>query len=110
MGFNKTIYRFQYKVFTGIIYISWVLYILIALGLSANAPEYLYILNSVVKIYVSLFLIIRFNPFRRVKFTELDAKIAFSAGVFLIATTTINTILQHYLSNITHYLPKLNFT
>ena len=59
------------------------------------------------KIYVSLFLIYRFNPLRRVNFTRLDAKIAFSAGLFLITTTAINTILKTYLSNITQYLEFL---
>ena len=100
MAFNKDIHKFQNTAFDIIVYITWILYIVIALGLSASAPQYLDTLHSFVKLYVSLFLIIRFNPFRRVKFTQLDAKIAFSAGVFLLATTAINGILQHYLSNL----------
>jgi hypothetical protein len=44
-----------------------------------------------------LFLIIRFNPFRKVQFTELDGRIAFSAGVFLLATTAIDTVVKTYL-------------
>ncbi len=100
MDFNKYIHNFQTNAFIIIVYISWILYIAIALGLSANAPQYLDTLQSFVKMYVSLFLIIRFNPFRRVKFTKLDAKIAFSAGIFLLATTALNSILQNYLSNL----------
>ena len=76
---------------------TWALYISIILGLSANAPQYLDDLQYYVKMYVSLFLIVRFNPFRTVRFTELDGKIAFSAGVFLLASTAINTIVQSYL-------------
>jgi hypothetical protein len=74
MVFYKNVHDFQYKVFTIIIYLTWALYIAIALGLSAKAPQYLKDLQYYVKIYVSLFLILRFNPFRRVKFTSLDAK------------------------------------
>jgi hypothetical protein len=86
------------------VYITWFLYIAIALGLSANAPEYLDDLQYYIKLYVSLFLIYRFNPFRRVKFTGLDAKIAFSAGTFLLATTAFDSILKTYLGKIRELL------
>ena len=103
MVFYKNVHDFQYKVFTIIIYLTWALYIAIALGLSAKAPQYLTDLQYYVKIYVSLFLILRFNPFRRVKFTNLDAKIAFSAGLFLLATTAIDSILKTYLEEIKRF-------
>jgi hypothetical protein len=102
--FNRTLHVAQVYIFNIIIYVTWALYILIVLGLSANAPQYLDDLQYYVKIYVSLFLIYRFNPFRRVKFTQLDAKIAFSAGLFLFTTTAINQILMTYLDDIKHYL------
>lgn len=100
MPFNKNIHNFQDKAYDIIVYITWVLYLVIALGISANAPQYLNELQYYVKLYVSLFLIFRFNPFRKVHFTELDAKIAFSAGVFLLTTTAISNILETYLTKI----------
>lgn len=100
MVFNRTLYKFQNNAYNIIIILTWILYILIALGLSANAPQYLDDLQSFVKIYISLFLIYRFNPFRRVKFTSFDAKIAFSAGLFLLATTAINNIIETYIKKI----------
>jgi hypothetical protein len=102
--FNKDIHKFQNQIYDIVVYITWALYIAIALGLSANAPQYLDDLQYYIKMYVSLFLIYRFNPFRRVKFTGLDAKIAFSAGVFLLTTTAINTILTSYLTIVKQYL------
>jgi hypothetical protein len=110
MVFNKNIHSFQNKAFNIIIYLTWILYISFVLGLSANAPQYLDILQSFVKIYVSLFLIIRFNPFRRVKFTGLDAKIAFSAGIFLLGTTAIDSILNNYLTELKQYIEIFKFT
>lgn len=107
--FNKDIHRFQNKIYDIVVYVTWALYIAIALGLSANAPQYLDDLQYYVKMYVSLFLIYRFNPFRRVKFTGLDAKIAFSAGIFLLTTTAINTILTSYVKNINQYLSFIRF-
>ena len=99
---NKDIYKFQSKMFTIIIYLTWILYIVIALGLSASAPQYLDDLQYYVKIYICLFLIYRFNPFTYVKFTQLDSRIAFSAGLFLLATTAIGSFLKNYLTQIKH--------
>ena len=78
------LYDFQFNLVTAITAITYTLYIVIALGISASAPMYLKDLVYYTKIYVSLFLIVRFNPFRSVKFTPLDAKIAFNAGMFLL--------------------------
>jgi hypothetical protein len=104
MIFNINIHRLHNKAYDIIIYITWFLYVVIALGLSANAPQYLEDMQYYIKMYVSLFLIYRFNPFRRVTFTGLDAKIAFSSGVFLLATTAINTGLQKYTTELKQYL------
>jgi hypothetical protein len=104
MVFNKDIHRLQNRLFDALLYLTYILYIVVALGLSANAPQYLDELQRYIKLYVSLFLIYRFNPFRRVKFTGLDAKIAFNAGWFLLATTFVDSMLQNYLETIKDYL------
>ena len=64
--------------------------------MSTNAPAYLESLDSFVRIYISLFLLIRFNPFQKIVFTDLDRKIGFSAGLFLFTTTTINHVMITY--------------
>jgi len=101
---NKSVYHFQESVFTTMIYLSWFLYIIILLGLSEKAPQYLDELEYYVKIYVGVFLLIRFNPFWHVEFTELDGKIAFSAAFFLLATTAIDGIVKKYLDYIRQHL------
>jgi hypothetical protein len=101
---QSDLYVFQSQAFSFIIYLTWGLYFIILLGLSAKAPQYLNDLQYYVKIYVSFFLILRFNPFRRTKFTELDARIAFSSGMFLLTTTAIDKILITYLKEIKTYL------
>lgn len=102
--FSRELNDFQLKVFNLTVFITWLLYIVIALGISVNAPEYLDTLQYYVKIYICLFLMYRFNPLRRVRFTSLDAKIAFSAGIFLFTTTYVNVILQNYLKEITSFI------
>lgn len=104
MIFDKELNEFQTNIFNMSVIATWVLYIFIALGLSVKAPEYLDTLQYYVKLYVSLFLMYRFNPFRHVKFTNLDAKIAFTAGALLFTTTYINAIIQNYLQDISSFI------
>ena len=100
MFFSKDLHKFQTQMFDIITILSFILYFVIAIGISANAPEYLGTLQSYTKLYVSLFLIWRFNPFRLVRFTELDGRIALSAGIFLLTTTAFDSIVTYYLNSI----------
>jgi hypothetical protein len=98
---SSKLHKFQEYMFNFIFLIIYFLYFIIALGLSATAPKYLSFLDYYIKIYVSLFLLLRFNPFRKLKFTRLDKQIAFSAGFFILsATTSINTKIINYIKNI----------
>lgn len=97
---SKKIYDVQNRAFDIFIYISWILYLAILFGVSVNAPSYLDSVDYYAKLYVSLFLLYRFNVFRKITFTDLDRKIAFSAGVFLFATTALNQTLTAYLDPI----------
>lgn len=107
---SKKIYDVQNRAFDIFIFISWVLYFAILFGVSVNAPSYLDNVDYYAKLYVSLFLLYRFNVFRKITFTDLDRKIAFSAGVFLFATTALNQTLTAYLdpikSKISSILPN----
>lgn len=99
MSLNKELYKFQDFWFNIFIITTYALYILFAVGIFKSAPQYLETLDYYVKIYISLFLLWRFNPFRTINFTELDRKISFSAGLFLFTTSAINQILTKYLDN-----------
>jgi hypothetical protein len=105
---KNDLYIYQNRIFDVIIIISWILYFFIALRLSVKAPDYLDDLEYYIKIYVSLFLLYRFMPFRKVSFTDLDKKIAFNAGIFLFTATTINSILITYIKNIKSYVLSSN--
>jgi hypothetical protein len=92
------LYEFQDKVFDYVTVFIYILYIVIAFGLSTSAPKYLDDLLFYTKMYISLFLIYRFNPFTLSKFTPLDAKIAYNAGIFLLFTTVLNSVLVNYIN------------
>lgn len=67
------------------------------LELSHKIPEYLTILQNVLKYYVCFFLIIRFNPFiSHSEFTQFDADVVFSSAIFLLLTTSLTSIVTNY--------------
>jgi len=101
---NKNLTKIQSWAFVATIVISYILYFCIAIGVFLQAPEYLETLRNWVKIYVSLFLILRFNPFRHVQFGSLDRMIAFNAGVFLLLTTSLTQVLITYVHEIKQYM------
>ena len=98
----------QITFFNYIVFISYTLYFLALFGLSSTAPKYLDVLQSWVKIAVGLFLIWRFNGFRKIQYNRLDSKIAFSAGVFLLTTSFIDQIIKNYIlvlkEQVIHYM------
>jgi len=101
------LYHLQKNVYSTIIIVTWCLYIIIILGLSTVAPKYLIQIQTLSKIYFSLFLIYRFNPLKNIEFTDLDGKIAFSAGLFLLMTTAVSTMITEGIIKIADKSPTL---
>ena len=83
-----------------LIYASYFLYIVSFLGISFIAPEYHNLLIEIIKIYVCLLLIFKFNPFGNKECTKLDRELAFSAACFLILTTVLGQAAEYYTDNI----------
>ena len=69
------------------------------LEMSHKIPEYLTILQNVLKYYVCFFLIVRFNPFiSHSEFTQFDADVVFSSAIFLLLTTSLTSIITNYVT------------
>ena len=84
-------YKTQEAFYDVVSYFSFFLIFASILGLSAFAPEYVSDLNYFLMLYVAIILIWRFHPFRVTpKFTNLDRKIAFTAGCFILTTNFVN--------------------
>jgi len=104
---NKELNDVQEKFFTIFVYVSYILIVISALGFSESAPKYLEYLDYYVRIYICLFLIWRFNPLRsKYEFTDLDRKIAFSAGVFISTTTYLKEYLNYVKTKINAFIKK----
>jgi hypothetical protein len=97
---DKQIHKAQELFFNLFIIITYILLILSAIGFSQMAPKYLETMDYYVKVYISLFLVWRFNPFRtHYEFTDLDRKIAFNAGMFILTTSALNQYLTSFINN-----------
>lgn len=102
---KKKLNKFQERIFDIVTYLTFFLIILSSLGLSQSAPQYLNTLDYYIRIYICLFLIWRFNPIRSsFEFTNLDRKIAFSAGAFILTTTILNEYLVYFKDKIRQHI------
>ena len=102
---KQQLHKWQDRLFTIFIYFSYMLLILSAFGLSETVPKFLQSLDYYVRIYICLFLIWRFNPLRsNYEFTDLDRKIAFTAGLFILTTTALNQYVEQLKSSVKNIL------
>ena len=97
---QKYIHKSQEFFFNTFIIITYISYIAVAIGLLPTFPYYLNYLNTFIHFYICFFLLYRFNPFRKVEFTELDRKIVFSSGILLFTTFVLNSSTMHFLRNL----------
>lgn len=92
---KSQLHRLQEILFNIFIVVTYLLIIISSFGLSDSAQKYLKMLDYYIRIYVCLFLMWRFNPFRSYyEFTNLDRKVAFSAGLLILTTTALNQYLN----------------
>lgn len=88
---HKSTYRY-------ILYLNYFLYFIAVTGIFAFEPEYLTIFNDLIKYYIGLFLIVRYNPIVSInKITTFDKEIVFSAAIFILLTTAVATLSQRYI-------------
>lgn len=96
---------YQYSV-----YLIYILYTVTLLGVWNEAPHYLNAVEYFFQLFVGGLLVWLNNPFTKHKYRPIDKKIAFSAGIFLLTTTTLSSFikrlqdpLQKQLNNSGHF-------
>jgi len=99
--------KMQHRTLDTVLFITYVFYISIALGVYFISPQYINLLHNIVKLYICFFLIYRFNPWRTVNCTYLDRRVAFTAGFFLLSTTIFENILHYFLSKTETHVKKI---
>ena len=88
------------KIYLFFYYLAWILYIFSLIGLTQFGFKFFDGVQRYLRIYISLFLIIKFNPWGIVsksgKITKFDRIIAFQAGIFILTTTLLNKVISNY--------------
>ena len=93
-------HSFTQKFYYFITVLMWLMYIIALTGVITFNPAYINMLDNVAKLYVAVFLIIRFNPFiKNVEMTKFDKDVVLSAGVFLLLSSTITIAARTYFEN-----------
>ena len=75
-----------YLISIGILYL---IYFLVFFGLFNINKEYTRLFSNFIQLGICLFLIIRFNPFRKHELKEFDGVIIFGSAMFLLANLGI---------------------
>jgi len=93
MGIYKWLYETNDVIFNVAITLIWILLFFSIINIySDKTKELLATVSYYIRVYVCIFLIVRFNPFysfftkKRFVFTELDRKIAYSSGITILTT------------------------
>lgn len=86
-------------VFTYTVLMLNIAYAGLAVGLLSKKPDILDKIDYSVKVFISVFLVWRFNPLFPAKFTEFDRKVVFSAGTFLFTVTIVDYYLSEYVKS-----------
>jgi hypothetical protein len=98
---NKDFYNFEVKFLQYFSFITKLTVVLFIIGFFQSKPTFIIQFNFVVKVILALFLIYRFNSYRKhkIEFTELDRKVCYSAGIYIILISFFD-LINHYTNSI----------
>lgn len=93
---NSDTIKWHQKIFLNTLYLTWLLYPLsLFIEKQYDLQNVLHFVDLAVKLYVSIVLIYKFNPwFGNKDFTKFDRKLAWHAGFFLFVSTLSVTIVD----------------
>ena len=98
------VHRIENLIIDWIGYVSFTMFVLLFVGLLQTEPIFFTEFVFLFKVGISIFLIYRFNKFRKdVKFTELDRKVCFAAGVNILLISFAD-LIQEYTKKIKDYI------
>jgi len=116
---NKTIYDFEMKFLCVFGWITKITTFLFLIGVFQNKPKIFVSFSFFIKVILGFFLIYRFNSYRKnkIEFTELDRKVCYSTGTYIILisfidyinayTEEIRKIVQNYTLPIINQIKKI---
>jgi hypothetical protein len=94
---NKELYNFEVNFIKYFSFATKLTVILFIIGFFQSKPTIIIQFNFIVKVILAMFLIYRFNNYRKhkIEFTELDRKVCYSAGIYIILISFVD-LINHY--------------
>ena len=94
---NKLFYKPAYYF---VILFNTIIFALFISGIFQYKPDIVVEMNFFVKYLFAIFLVYRFNPFRKdkIQLTELDKIVCFTLGIYIIILSTLTLIVKHSIS------------
>jgi hypothetical protein len=88
-----------------------IIYALVFLGIFKTIPTYIHTWNYAVQVFLCLFLMFRYRPFRKeYTFNPIDARLIFGAALLLFFNTVSISFMEGYLryieTSVNHLLIK----
>jgi hypothetical protein len=79
--------------------ITLIMFCIFIFGFVYNVPSIFIQFNFIIKVLIAIYLIYKFNDFRTdtVKFTILDKKICYSAGIYLFLFSFADVINSYFI-------------
>ena len=86
--------------------ISIIIYVMVFFGITNYAPQYLEYIQIFIKIYISIILIVLYNPFtfKEKIFNNFDRRVVFTSGILLLFSTFIFDNIKKYIELKTQYI------
>jgi hypothetical protein len=91
--------RHKIKIFNWLFLMPYVLYLIAFFGIWYINPGYIRFVSAALQIYIALFLMYRFNPFRNHELRPNDDQIIFGSAFLLLANVGITSFFMNYVVN-----------
>lgn len=82
--------------YMGSLFILHLAYILVFLGVIQYTPMFVNNLNILIQVFVCIFLMVKFHPFRKHELKEFDSTIIFGSAMFLLTNIGFTQLLTNY--------------
>jgi hypothetical protein len=100
MGFQDFLQINSYKFYYILVGMMYVIYAITFLGIYYIKPEYVEYLSIFTRVFIAAILLIRFNPFYKVTFSESDRILISAAAFFLLVNTGVTEYIMQYVDKI----------
>lgn len=89
--------KYYEKSYLFLTYMVYFLYIVLFFGISNQAPMYLHSLQYYFKVFIGILLIYIFNPFSKEPVGNIQRDIAFTAGVYLLTSISLDSLIHNFI-------------